>query len=491
MPFDGRSTLTDLIDGGGLPSSGRGVRVVLSDFLFPHDPAALVRRLTRGADAATLIQILSPFEADPPAVGGRRLIDPEADESAEVTLDRAAVAAYRARLRALTDGLARAATACGVDVRRRDGRSGRVGGGVPRRHRPRRGAGGAGVIAFANPWGLLGLLAVPAVLWLHLYRVRFPPRAVGGLFLWDDSIRRPAGGRTRDRLRSTASLWLELLAAAALALLLAGPRVSWETEAPHLIAVVDGSASMTATRADGDPSTFRDAALAALAERAAAAGSDARLTLIETGTRPRVIGGPRRPWRAAFQQYADRAAPVRPRHDFAPALDLAARLADGWRAGRFCSPTGTSAPSIGRPPDIAAVSVGASPPQRVPARRGASAWGKNGGENLFLRVRRFGGDGAVTIGGDWTPAEVTLGGGASSFLQAERRRVRRTPATRRGSLSRAGDRATESRRMTPSRPIPSAVLLPEPVRPVRVAVDLPRRSEPAGGGAGRRRTFRA
>ena len=184
------------------------------------------------------------------------------------------------------------------------------------------------MIAFANPWGLLGLLALPAVVWLHLYRVRFPPLAVGGLFLWDDAVRRPAGGRTRDRLKSTASLWLELLAALLLGLLLGDPRVSWETTAPHLVAVLDGSASMGATvEPGGDPAaTFRAAALDVLANRARRLGGGTVLTVIETGDRPRVIGGPRRPWRAALADLP-REAPSHPRHGFAASLDLAARLA--------------------------------------------------------------------------------------------------------------------------------------------------------------------
>ncbi len=112
--FDGRASLTELASRGGLPATGRGVRLVISDFLFPHDPDALVRRLSRGTDAATLIQVLSGFEANPPELGGRRLTDPEANEAAEVTLDRGAVAGYRGRLRALTDGLARASRSSGA-----------------------------------------------------------------------------------------------------------------------------------------------------------------------------------------------------------------------------------------------------------------------------------------------------------------------------------------------------------------------------------------
>ena len=99
---------------GACRRRGKGVRVIVSDFLFPHDPDRLVRSLAAGSAAAKFVQVLSPFEADPPALGGRRLTDPEANEAAEVTLDAPAVAAYRARLRALQDGLAGACRSRGA-----------------------------------------------------------------------------------------------------------------------------------------------------------------------------------------------------------------------------------------------------------------------------------------------------------------------------------------------------------------------------------------
>ena len=113
-PFVGAASLVDLAAGRALPATGKGVRVVVSDFLFPHDADRLVRSLAAGSAAAKLVQVLSPFEADPPALGGRRLTDPEANEAAEVTLDAPAVAAYRARLRVLQDGLAGACRSRGA-----------------------------------------------------------------------------------------------------------------------------------------------------------------------------------------------------------------------------------------------------------------------------------------------------------------------------------------------------------------------------------------
>ena len=39
-------------------------------------------------------------------------------------------------------------------------------------------------MSFAAPWALLGLLALPAIVALHIWRRRLPERGVAGLFLW-------------------------------------------------------------------------------------------------------------------------------------------------------------------------------------------------------------------------------------------------------------------------------------------------------------------
>ena len=57
------------------------------------------------------------------------------------------------------------------------------------------------------------LLAVPAVIALHLFRRRLPQVRVAGLFLWDPQRLAARAGRKRARLLQTASLWLEVLAA--------------------------------------------------------------------------------------------------------------------------------------------------------------------------------------------------------------------------------------------------------------------------------------
>ncbi len=336
------------------------------------------------------------------------------------------------------------------------------------------------MLTFANPWGLLGLLAVPAVLWLHLYRVRFAPLVVGGLFLWDDAVRRPPGGRTRDRLKSTPSLWLELLAALALGLLLAGPRVRWETTGPHLVAVVDGSASMTAatgeTNADGSPRTFRDRALAELRTRAAALGGNARLTVVHSGARPRVVGGPRGPWREVVESVRDD-APADGRHDLAPAVDLAARLAaDG---GSVLVLTDRAPDALGFAPAASVAVVGVGEPRANAALLAADRRAGDGGEELFVRARAFGAVGPATLtvadaaGGAlasraWRPEP----GAAASFTVPLPARVAGEPI--RVRLDAEGDAlAADS----------SAALLPTPARPVRAANALP--AGPARDAVGR------
>ena len=103
---------------------------------------------------------------------------------------------------------------------------------------------------FTNPLGLLALVAVPAIIALHLFRRRHQPRPVSALFLWQVAQSDPSAGRTRERLERTLSLILECAAAALLALALAGPR-GCEQGGAHLVIVLDSTVSMAA-RTDGE-----------------------------------------------------------------------------------------------------------------------------------------------------------------------------------------------------------------------------------------------
>jgi uncharacterized protein (DUF58 family) len=106
LPFDGRQTLVEVAAERMLPLRHRSVRIVISDFLFPHDPDRLIRVLARDAAALWLIQVLDPFEAEPESLGGRRLRDIETDERIDIFLDESSIAEYRRRLADLQQDLA-------------------------------------------------------------------------------------------------------------------------------------------------------------------------------------------------------------------------------------------------------------------------------------------------------------------------------------------------------------------------------------------------
>lgn len=105
--FAGAAPLPEALAPGAVALRRRAVRVVVSDFLFPHDAAGLVARLARGAAALFVVQVLDSTELDPDWAGGTLLIDVETGDEANMLVDAAAVARYRARLDALSEALAR------------------------------------------------------------------------------------------------------------------------------------------------------------------------------------------------------------------------------------------------------------------------------------------------------------------------------------------------------------------------------------------------
>ena len=179
------------------------------------------------------------------------------------------------------------------------------------------------MLTFVNPWGLLALLAVPVILAIHLFRRRYPVRRVAGLFLWTGTTRIHDAGRVRDRLPLTASLLLEVLAVILLALMLAQPRFSLGRR-PHLVVVLDDSASMSATLAPGV--TVRERAIREIEERVEELGRRTVPTIITTGRRPAVIAGPAASWGRAREQL-ETWRPTSRHHDPAAAWELGRQLA--------------------------------------------------------------------------------------------------------------------------------------------------------------------
>jgi len=179
-------------------------------------------------------------------------------------------------------------------------------------------------MSFATPLGLLALLAIPAVIFLHVFRRRFRQRKVAGLFLFaHDSIAADAG-RQRTRLLRTPSLWLELLAALLLALWLGGFSAGVSGDVPHLVIVVDDSASMGARGAGG--ASAIDRVRAELRTILSETPARAKATLILTGPRPEIVVGPGAPV-ALLQDALDGLVPTQPSHDPAATLHMAQDIA--------------------------------------------------------------------------------------------------------------------------------------------------------------------
>jgi hypothetical protein len=174
-------------------------------------------------------------------------------------------------------------------------------------------------VTFANPAAAWALLAIPAILLIHLLQRRSRRVLASTLFLLPPQPARSRGGRNLERLRASASLLLQLAAALLLAALLAQPRFLREESLQRVVLLLDASASMGA---------FRAQALSAIERRSAALGAVAARTewvLLESDLRrPPLYSGPDRgkllAAAAAFQ-------PALPTHDLAPALDLAGSLA--------------------------------------------------------------------------------------------------------------------------------------------------------------------
>ena len=177
---------------------------------------------------------------------------------------------------------------------------------------------------FTTPLGLLGLLAVPLVALLHLFRRRYVERRVSALFLWEDGQAPPTGGRRVRPPHRSPSFWLELLAALALGLALGGPRLSGPAQAAHLVCALDDSVSLSARGPDG--TSAADRARAEVLKRIDALGSNGRDSLVSTGSQPELLAGP-----AAFAPDALRALaawePDARTHSPRAALALARQLA--------------------------------------------------------------------------------------------------------------------------------------------------------------------
>lgn len=91
-----------------------GVRVLISDLLWPGNPVQTIRRLSEGAAALFVIQLLGRDDATPPAHGSVRLVDSETNEESEIYVDSTVEKQYRENLAQLQQSWDDACRQCGA-----------------------------------------------------------------------------------------------------------------------------------------------------------------------------------------------------------------------------------------------------------------------------------------------------------------------------------------------------------------------------------------
>lgn len=140
-------------------------------------------------------------------------------------------------------------------------------------------------MVFSNPWGLLALLALPAILGLHFFHSRRRVRRVGGLHLWQFAQIRMPAGRKLDRFVRNMPLLFQLLTAFLLSMLLAGADIPRESQSRHYTIIADSSVSMLAR----DKESSIERAVEAFEDWA---NDRDKYTLVAAGSRASIIAGP-------------------------------------------------------------------------------------------------------------------------------------------------------------------------------------------------------
>jgi len=105
IEYAGRSNFTTVARRFALRHKGKGVVVVLGDFLDKAGYADGLRYLIGRDFDLYVVQVLSPQEIDPQLAGDLRLVDVEDGQTAEVTISRPLLEKYRATLTAYCRGL--------------------------------------------------------------------------------------------------------------------------------------------------------------------------------------------------------------------------------------------------------------------------------------------------------------------------------------------------------------------------------------------------
>ena len=93
-----------------------GVRVFVSDLLWPGNPLTILRRLRDGAAALFVVQLLGRDDANPPEHGNLRVVDSETGGESEIYIDSAVARQYAENLARWQQSWSDACRQCGAHM---------------------------------------------------------------------------------------------------------------------------------------------------------------------------------------------------------------------------------------------------------------------------------------------------------------------------------------------------------------------------------------
>ena len=204
-----------------------------------------------------------------------------------------------------------------------------------------------------QPWGLLALLGLPAVLAIHLLQRRAVVIPVSTLFLLESLPRESDAGRRVERLRGSLPLGLQLLGVLILTWLLTDPQWLEKNSVQRIAVVLDSSASMSVAKPVVLTDLTRDLA------RLASATTQSEVYLLDS----RQTGGPlyHGPEGEGILAALEAWRPAGGTHDPTPALRLARNLAGREGLVLYVTdaaaalPPGARLYACGRPADNAGI----------------------------------------------------------------------------------------------------------------------------------------
>ena len=135
---------------------------------------------------------------------------------------------------------------------------------------------------FLNPWGLLSLLAVPALIALYILRQKHKEVKIPSLLLWKKTQTMMEASTPWQKLKKNLLFILQLLAVILVALAISRPALKSSRFADEIIVIIDSSASM---RAEDTPGKTRfDIAVKEASAIADGLRQDQRMTVIAAGS---------------------------------------------------------------------------------------------------------------------------------------------------------------------------------------------------------------